>query len=255
MLSLTGVSKRYDGGHLAVDGVDLIVGEHEIVSLVGTSGCGKSTLLRCIAGLEAPTGGTIELDRRPVRGPTARVAMLFQEPRLMPWLNVRENVRLALSGIPKAEQNARIDAALEDVGLSDAADAWPKQLSGGMAQRASLARALVAQPSVLLLDEPFGALDSFTKTRLQDHLLGLWTRARFTLVFVTHDVEEAAVLADRIVVIRDQPGRVHSEIPVHAPRPRRRGSSEIRAVMDRTVAALDLSDTAGVAGPALETTT
>jgi sulfonate transport system ATP-binding protein len=244
MLTLKSVSKRYDGGHLAIDGIDLTIGEHEIVSLVGTSGCGKSTILRCIAGLESPTRGAIALDGQAVAGPTPEVAMLFQEPRLMPWLTVRENVRLALGGLSRAEQDSRIAAALADVGLSDAVDAWPKQLSGGMAQRAALSRALVARPSILLLDEPFAALDSFTKAKLQEHLLSLWTGARFTLVFVTHDVEEAAVLSDRIVVIRGQPGEVHSEIPVGIPRPRARTSAEIRAVMDRTVAALDLSQAA-----------
>src|SRR5690606_7128081 len=143
-----------------------------------------------------------------------------------PWLSVRENVRLALIGLPRRTQDERIDAALEQVGLSDFIDALPRELSGGMAQRTALARALVRRPAILLLDEPFSALDSFTKLKLQDHLVSLWERSRFTLIMVTHDVEEAAVLADRIVVMRGQPGRIHAQIPVGLPRPRRRTTVE-----------------------------
>ena len=242
MLTIEKLSKRYPGGHLAVQDVSLTIGAHEIVSLVGTSGCGKSTILRCAAGLEPVTQGHIAIDGTSVAGPTGAVAMLFQEPRLMPWLSVRDNVRLALRDLPKREQDARIDAALADVGLTHAADFWPKHLSGGMAQRAALSRALVARPSILLLDEPFGALDSFTKAKLQDHLLQLWARSRFTLVFVTHDVEEAAVLSDRIVVIRGQPGTVHQEITVDAPRPRDRNAEAVRRTVSQVIGALDLSD-------------
>jgi sulfonate transport system ATP-binding protein len=244
MLRISSLDMRFpgaSGGFLALDGIDLEVGEHEVVALVGTSGCGKSTLLRIVSGLERPTGGEVRLERAVVDGPTSDVAMVFQEPRLMPWLSARENVRLALIGLPRRTQDERIDAALEQVGLSDFADALPRELSGGMAQRTALARALVRQPAILLLDEPFSALDSFTKLKLQDHLVSLWERSRFTLIMVTHDVEEAAVLADRIVVMRGQPGRIHEQIPVELPRPRVRTTVEIQQLKERINAALDLS--------------
>ncbi len=245
MLDITDLGKRFDGAagvaHQALDGVTLSVGQHEIVSLVGTSGSGKSTLLRLVSGLDTPTCGRIALDGRDVVGPTPEVGMVFQEPRLMPWLSVRENVRLALLDLPEAEQEARIAAALEEVGLTRFIDAYPRQLSGGMAQRTAIARALVRRPSFLLLDEPFSALDSFTRQKLQRHLLALWERARFTLVFVTHDVLEAVTLSDRILVMRGHPGRIHREVRVDLPRPRPRTAPQVRALEEEIVAALDLS--------------
>jgi len=244
-LEIAGLSKRFEnsGGvrHAALSGIDLAVGQREFVSLVGTSGCGKSTLLRIVSGLERPSSGQVRLERRPVTGPTPAIAMVFQEPRLMPWLTVRENVKLALIGLSRAEQNARINEALEKVGLSDFADALPRQLSGGMAQRAAIARALVRKPSLLLLDEPFSALDSFTRLKLQDHLSALWQDAGLTLVFVTHDVEEAVILSDRIIVMRGQPGRIHREIAIDLPRPRARMASEVQALKEEIIRALDLS--------------
>ncbi len=244
MLELAAIAKQFDDragvSHRALDGVSLSVGEHEIVALVGTSGCGKSTLLRIVAGLEAPSRGRVAIRGRPVTGPSPEVGMVFQEPRLMPWLSVRENVRLALLDLPRDEQERRIDAVLAQVGLSRFADALPRQLSGGMAQRAAIARALVRRPSVLLLDEPFSALDSFTRMKLQDHLLDLWAGARFTLIFVTHDVEEAVILADRVVVMR-HPGRVQRELPVALPRPRRRSGAEVQALKEEIVRELDLT--------------
>ncbi|HMA16617.1 MAG: ABC transporter ATP-binding protein [Bacteroidota bacterium] len=227
--------------HHALDGVSLTVGEHEIVSLVGTSGCGKSTLLRIVSGLDLPTSGRVTVDGRAVSGPTPEVGMVFQEPRLMPWLTVRENVRLNLLDLPRDEQEARIAGAIENVGLTPFIDAFPRQLSGGMAQRAAIARALVRRPSILLLDEPFSALDSFTRQKLQEHLLALWARSRFTLVFVTHDVLEAVMLSDRVLVMRGHPGRIQREIGIDLPRPRARTSPEVRALEEEIVAALDLS--------------
>jgi sulfonate transport system ATP-binding protein len=227
--------------HHALECVDLSVGQHEIVSLVGTSGCGKSTLLRIVSGLDLPTTGRVALDGRAVTGPTPEVGMIFQEPRLMPWLSVRENVRLAILDLPKAEQEARIVEAIEDVGLTKFIDAYPRQLSGGMAQRTAIARALVRRPSFLLLDEPFSALDSFTRQKLQQHLLDLWERSRFTMIFVTHDVLEAVQLSDRILVMRGHPGRIHRQIGVDLPRPRARTSPEVRALEEEIVGALDLS--------------
>jgi len=245
MLHVAQLTKRFESGagvaHTAIEGIDLLVGEHAIVSLVGTSGCGKSTLLRILSGLERPSAGTVTLDGRPVSGPTPEVGMVFQEPRLMPWLSVTENVRLALLDLHRAEQDRRIADALEQVGLTNFAAALPRQLSGGMAQRTAIARALVRRPSILLLDEPFSALDSFTRAQLQEHLVALWERARFTLVFVTHDVAEAVLLSDRVVVMRGNPGRVHAEIDVDLPRPRRRTAPEVRALEERVTLALDLS--------------
>ena len=245
MLEISCLGKTFDASagvaHKALEGVTLTVGQHEIVSLVGTSGSGKSTLLRIVSGLETPTSGAVSLDGRRVEGPTPEVGMVFQESRLMPWLSVRENVRLALLDLAKPEQDMRIDEALEDVGLVDFAEALPRQLSGGMAQRTAIARALVRRPSFLLLDEPFSALDSFTRQKLQQHLLALWERSRFTLVFVTHDVLEAVTLSDRILVMRGHPGRIHREIHVDLPRPRARTAPEVRGLEEEIVAALDLS--------------
>lgn len=245
MLEIASVTKAFaDAGGAArhaLDAVSLDVGDQEIVSLVGTSGCGKSTLLRIVAGLERPSQGTVSLAGRRVGGPTADVAMVFQEPRLMPWLSVRENVRLALLDLPAREQDVRIREALGKVGLAEFSDALPRQLSGGMAQRVAIARALVRRPSILLLDEPFSALDSFTRLRLQDHLIRLWEDDRFTLVFVTHDVEEAIALSDRVIVMRGQPGRIYREIAVDLPRPRARTSVAVQTFKEEIIQALDLS--------------
>ena len=197
--------------------------------------------MRIVSGLERPSEGAIRLDRRPVSGPTSDVAMVFQDPRLMPWLNVRDNIRLALLKLPRDEQDARIDAALAKVGLTAFAAALPRQLSGGMAQRAALARALVRMPSVLLLDEPFSALDAFMRMKLQDHLGELWRDEKFTVLFVTHDVEEAVILSDRVVVMRGAPGRVDRELVIDLPRPRVRTSAGVQAFSEEIIGALRLS--------------
>lgn len=245
MLTIADVGKAFvdDAGlnHKAIEQIDLQVDEHEIIALVGTSGCGKSTLLRIVSGLEQPSSGKVLLQGQAVTGPSADIAMVFQEPRLMPWLSVHENIRLVLLDLPQAEQQSRIDDALAKVGLSAFRDALPRQLSGGMAQRAAIARALVRQPGILLLDEPFSALDNFTRAGLQRHLLELWQSARFTLIFVTHDIEEAVVLADRIVILRGTPGRVHQELQVELPHPRSRTDTELLKIKNQVVAALDLS--------------
>lgn len=244
MLEIAGVSKRFTGQgleHTALQEVELSVGEGEILSLVGTSGCGKSTLLRLLCGLERPSDGQVLLHGQAVTGPSPEVGMVFQEPRLMPWLTVAENVRLALLDLPREEQEERIARVLEKVGLAAFAQALPRQLSGGMAQRVALARALVRRPSVLLLDEPFSALDSFTRLKLQDHLAELWAQERFTLILVTHDVEEAVILSDRVVVLRGHPGRIHRIFEVELPRPRRRSATEVQLLKEEVIDALDLS--------------
>lgn len=244
MLEIAGVSKRFTGQgleHTALQEVELSVGEGEILSLVGTSGCGKSTLLRLLCGLERPSDGQVLLHGQAVTGPSPEVGMVFQEPRLMPWLTVAENVRLALLDLPREEQEERIARVLEKVGLAAFAQALPRQLSGGMALRVALARALVRRPSVLLLDEPFSALDSFTRLKLQDHLAELWAQERFTLILVTHDVEEAVILSDRVVVLRGHPGRIHRIFEVELPRPRRRSAAEVQLLKEEVIDALDLS--------------
>ncbi len=234
MLDVQAVERRFTGRGpdpvTALGGVDLTIGEHEIVALIGASGCGKSTLLRILSGLDRPSGGQVALDGCGLVGPTPEIAMVFQEPRLMPWLTVRENIRLALLDLTRADQDARIAEVLERVGLGDAAGLWPRQLSGGMAQRVAIARALARRPAILLMDEPFSALDAFTKASLQDHVLDLWRDARFTLVLVTHDLEEAAYLADRVVVMKPGPGRIAAEVPVALAHRRDRTGPDLLAV-------------------------
>jgi sulfonate transport system ATP-binding protein len=245
MLQISGLTKRFDDDaglrHVALDRIDLAVGEHDAVALVGTSGCGKTTLLRIVSGLERASEGRLTLRGDPVTGPRRDVGVVFQEPRLMPWLTVRKNVRLALLHLTSAAQDAAIVDLLRDVGLADFAEALPRQLSGGMAQRVAIARALARKPSVLLLDEPFSALDSFTRVKLQDHLGTLWEKSRFTLILVTHDIDEAITLSDRIIVMRGQPGRIYMELPVDLPRPRRRTAPQFQAMKEEVMRALDLS--------------
>jgi sulfonate transport system ATP-binding protein len=241
MLTLEHVGKTYANGVHALEGVNFSVGPGEIVAIVGGSGCGKSTLLRAISGLDTPSQGRVLLDGEQVTEPHEKIGMIFQEPRLLPWLTVAGNVGFGLEDRPKPERNARVAEALTRVGLSDKALMWPRELSGGQAQRVAIARALVPRPEVLLLDEPFSALDAFTRVDLQDHLLGLWVDTRPTLILVTHDVDEAVVLADRIMVMRPRPGRIFDEIQADLPRPRDRQSSAFDRVRRHVMAALDRS--------------
>jgi sulfonate transport system ATP-binding protein len=241
MLTLECVGKTYPSGVRAIDAISLDVDPGEIVAVIGGSGCGKSTLLRAICGLDAPTQGAVMLDGAAIAGPHDRIGMIFQEPRLLPWLCVADNVGFGIEHRSKVERGERVSVALERVGLSDKAQVWPRELSGGQAQRVAIARALVPRPQVLLLDEPFSALDAFTRADLQDHLLALWADSRPTLIVVTHDVDEAIVLADRIVVMRPRPGRIADDIAVDLPRPRDRQSAAFDAVARRVLAALDRS--------------
>lgn len=222
MLTVENLSKRYPNGLLALSGIELRVRPGEILGVVGGSGCGKSTLLRVLSGLEPPTAGRVTLNGTDIASPREEIGFVFQEPRLMPWLSIRDNVAFGIRHLPKAEQAARVDEALQRVGLADFARCWPRELSGGMAQRAALARALVGRPSVLLLDEPFSALDALTRYDLQDHLLELWSYERPTMVLVTHDIEEALVLSDRVVVMQPGPGRIQTVATPALPRPRER---------------------------------
>ncbi|WP_458084326.1 ABC transporter ATP-binding protein [Streptomyces malaysiensis] len=206
----------------ALGQVSLDIGDREFVAVVGPSGCGKSTLLSMVAGLVEPTSGTVTVDGAPVAGPGPDRGVIFQQYALFPWLTVRGNVEfgLKLAHVPAAERRRHADHAIELVGLADFADALPKTLSGGMKQRCAIARAYAVDPEVLLMDEPFGALDALTRVQLQDQLLDTWTQERRTVLFITHDVDEAVYLAGRVVVMAARPGRIHRVIEVDLPYPR-----------------------------------
>ncbi len=210
-IRLRGLAKAYDGRGRVLGPIDLDVRRGEFVSLLGPSGCGKSTALRIIAGLAAPTSGEVDVGGR-------AIGFVFQEPTLMPWASARDNVRLPLTlkGEPRHDADRRADAALARVGLGEFAGAFPRELSGGMKMRVSLARALVTEPDVLLLDEPFAALDEITRFRLNDDLLALWRGLGKTVVFVTHSVFESVYLSQRVVVMTARPGRIHADIPIDA---------------------------------------
>lgn len=228
MLQIERVSKQFPDGHEVLGQISLAVAEGEIVAVIGASGCGKSTLLRLVAGLEHSTDGTIVLDGTPLRGSSPSVGVVFQEPRLMPWLKLVDNVAFGLSrDLPRQERRRLALAALTRVGLARFAAALPKTLSGGMAQRAAIARALVTRPPVLLLDEPFSAVDALTRQALQEELLRLWSEDRPTMLLVTHDLDEALYLADRVVVLGGSPGRIQLDLAVPLPRPRPRDGAAL----------------------------
>ncbi|GLH78051.1 nitrate/sulfonate/bicarbonate ABC transporter ATP-binding protein [Bradyrhizobium sp. SSBR45G] len=241
MLQLTSVTKVYPNGVHALERFSAEIQLGEIIAIIGGSGCGKSTLLRAVAGLDRASAGTVTLDGETITAPHPKVGIIFQEPRLLPWLTVADNIGFGLSELPAAERRERVARALDRVGLADKAKVWPRELSGGQAQRVAIARALVAQPEVLLLDEPFSALDAFTRKDLQDHLLDLWADTRPTLVLVTHDVEEAVVLADRVLVMRPHPGRLFEEITINLSRPRDRNAPLFDQFKRHVLTALDRS--------------
>ena len=225
LVSVKGVSKQFSNGTLAVRGVDLDLADGEFVSLLGPSGCGKSTLLRMIAGLGEPSVGTIEWPTAPhdSRGRAEPdLGFVFQDPTLMPWATALKNVMLpmTLAGVSKPDAEARAAEMLALVGLKGFEASYPRELSGGMKMRVSIARALVTKPKILLMDEPFAALDEITRHKLNDDLLGLWERNRFTAVFVTHSVFESVYLSQRIVVMAARPGRVMADLRVDAAYPR-----------------------------------
>ncbi len=243
-LVLSHVGKIFDAGagaFAAVQDVSLEIEAGAFVAIVGASGCGKSTLLRMIAGLERPDSGEIRAGGRVVTGTGLDRGLVFQEARLLPWLTAEQNVALALRNAPMdAARKGRLVAEhLDLVGLAAFARATPGQLSGGMAQRVAIARGLVARPGILLLDEPFGALDALTRLRMQAELERIWRAERTTMLLVTHDVEEAVVLADRIVVMSPRPGRISAIEAVPSGRPRDRGAPELVALRKRLLGALD----------------
>ncbi|WP_341315548.1 ABC transporter ATP-binding protein [Paraburkholderia sp. IMGN_8] len=222
LLSVQRVDKRYPNGTVALEDVRLAIGPGEFISLLGPSGCGKSTLLKMFAGIETPTHGHMRWWGQPfdtVGSKGRRMSMVFQEATLMPWATVADNVRLPLdlAHVSRHEADARVAEALEGVGLAKFGKVLPRELSGGMQMRVSLARALVTEPDLLLLDEPFGALDEFTRNRLDSDLRALWQRRGMTVVFVTHSIYEAVYLSSRVVVMQARPGRVIAEVPIDAP--------------------------------------
>ena len=221
-VQLRGVQKSYDGRQAVIHGIDLDIRDGEFVVFVGPSGCGKSTLLELCAGLEPISGGAIRLDGEPVVGPNAKVVMVFQEHSLFPWLTVEDNVifGLRMKGMGIDERWRRGREVLERVKLVKFAKHYPHQLSGGMRQRVAIARALVGQPEFILMDEPFAALDFQTRVLMQQFLLEIWSGFRSTILFVTHQIDEAVLLADRVVVMSAAPGRVLEEVRIDLPRPR-----------------------------------
>lgn len=245
--NLSASFRGYLGDLSALADVSFDVEYGEFVCLLGPSGCGKSTLLRIVAGLLQPTHGEVRLEGHPQRQPQKRVGLVFQQPTLLPWRTVRENVALPLEMEERtpAEIAARTTKLLALVGLSGFEQEYPLHLSGGMAQRAALARALAQNPEVLLLDEPFGALDALTRERMAAELLRIWQRDRRTVLMVTHSVEEAALLADRVVVLTSRPGHVAGIVPVNLPRPRSPAllsTSELQAVARQLRKTLRLGD-------------
>jgi NitT/TauT family transport system ATP-binding protein len=220
-VSLRGVTKTYDSGVVALGPIDLEVRKSEFVSLLGPSGCGKSTALRLIAGLSAPTSGAVRVAHHGAQAGRS-IGFVFQEPTLMPWTSVRENVRLPLklAHVPREHADARVGEALAQVGLAEFADAYPRELSGGMKMRVSLARALVTDPDILLMDEPFAALDEITRFKLNNDLLALWRNLRKTVIFVTHSVFESVYLSQRVIVMTPRPGRIAAEFRIDAAEPR-----------------------------------
>jgi sulfonate transport system ATP-binding protein len=239
MLALERLSKTYADGTRALQDISLEIAPGEIVALIGGSGCGKTTLLRLLAGLDRATSGAIRLDGDEISEPHPAVGVIFQEPRLLPWLTIADNAGFGLDGAGRAEKRDRVAHALEKVGLAEHAGRWPRELSGGQQQRVAIARALVTRPKVLLMDEPFSALDAFTRASLHEHLLGLWEETRPTVLIVTHDVAEAVTLADRAVVMRPKPGRIFDEVALRLSRPRDRASTIFEIASRRVLAALD----------------
>ena len=232
--------KRFVGRHVLHE-LALSLAAGEIVSVVGASGCGKSTLLRLIAGLDVDYSGVIELNGQPHRSPTREIGFIFQEPRLFPWCTVADNVAFDAGGVRAggAEVERRVEALLAEVGLAGRGGALPKQLSGGQAQRVALARGLFGQPRVLLLDEPFSAVDAFTRMRLQDALTTVVAHHGIAALLVTHDIDEAVHLSDRIIVMEADPGRIRAEIDVPLLRPRERAQGAQAALRRRVLEALE----------------
>jgi NitT/TauT family transport system ATP-binding protein len=235
-LVLRNVTRTYDaenGSREALENINLEVKPREFLCIVGPSGCGKTTLLRMIAGLDYPTSGEIILDGTPVEGPSPDRGMVFQEFSLFPWRTVLKNVEFGLRIQGKRDIKRTAEHYIELVGLTGFEHSYPFQLSGGMKQRVAIARALATEPAILLMDEPFGSVDAQTRNVLQEELLEIWKRTKKTILFVTHSVDEAVYLADRVVVISSRPGRILEILPVDIERPRKRTSWEVNALREQ----------------------
>jgi NitT/TauT family transport system ATP-binding protein len=244
VLTVKDICKKYEAddgdGLQALQNIDIEVKDKEFVCIIGPSGCGKTTLLRIIAGLEKADSGYVTLNNKPILTPGPDRGMVFQEYSLFPWRTVLKNITfsLELKKIPKAERNKIAREYLELVGLEKFADSYPHELSGGMKQRVAIARALVNDPKVLLMDEPFGAVDAQTRNRLQQELLKIWEKEQKTIMFITHSVDEAVFLADRVVVFTARPGKINEIIDIDLPRPRDRTSLEANIVRERLLSSL-----------------
>jgi ABC-type nitrate/sulfonate/bicarbonate transport system ATPase subunit len=238
-------SDNSSGSTHALDSVSLSVDAGELVSIIGPSGCGKSTLLRLIAGLDAPQSGELWVGSEPINAPSAERGLVFQDPNLFPWLTVRHNIEAGLvaRGVLQ-QQRHEVEAFMRLVGLETFAKAYPHHLSGGMAQRVALARALINHPKVLLLDEPLGALDAFTRMRMQDEVLRLWEARGTTMLLVTHDIDEAIYMSDRIVLMTPRPGRIEHTLAIDLPRPRQRNSAQFLRLRGEILELLHLAGNA-----------
>lgn len=246
LLSIKKLNKSFqrDQNNLTVlDGIHLDIEQGEFISIVGSSGCGKSTLLRLIAGLDPDYQGEILLNKIPIQGTDLKRGLIFQEHRLLPWLTVSENIHLALEEtvLSHSEKNARVKEHIEIVGLTGFENAYPHELSGGMAQRVAIARGLVNKPDILLLDEPFGALDAMTRSHLQAELQRIWQHEKITMILVTHDIEEAVYLGDRVIVMSARPGKIKEIIPISLSHPRHKDSESLFNFRNQALHLLDHS--------------
>jgi sulfonate transport system ATP-binding protein len=240
-LAIEGLSKTYADGTEALRDMHIVARSGDIVAILGGSGCGKTTLLRLTAGLDRPSAGTIAIDGQPIEGTHPAISAVFQEPRLLPWLTVARNIAFGGRRITGPERQRRVANLLERIGLAGYGGRWPKDLSGGQQQRVAIARALIGRPEILLLDEPFSALDGFTRGSLHELLLDLWRELRPTILIVTHDVDEAVFLADRVVLMRPRPGRVHETMTIGLPRPRNKLASEYDIARRNVLRGIDRS--------------
>ncbi|MED0714946.1 MAG: ABC transporter ATP-binding protein [Bacillaceae bacterium] len=235
-IKITNLSKSFNQGKNTLnvlDDINLEVQEGEFLAIVGSSGCGKSTLLRIIAGLDSSFEGTIAIDNQNIKGIRADIGMVFQDHRLFPWMTVKQNIAFGLEKVPASEREKLVNEYIELVGLKGFEKARPGELSGGMSQRVALARTLVKKPSIILLDEPFGALDALTRIQMQYEILRIREQANVTMILVTHDIDEAVLLGDRVIVMSKKPGRIQKTIPVYLSRPRDRNSRDFVKIREK----------------------
>jgi len=238
MLQIENLSKIYANGTQALKRISLIIEAGSFVVITGESGCGKTTLLRLLAGLDQASSGTIRINGEAISGTHPSIGVVFQEPRLLPWLSVAGNAGFGLTQKDANTRNTQIHAALTRVGLPNHAKRWPRELSGGQQQRAAIARALIAKPGILLLDEPFSALDALTRADLQDQLLSIWRESRITIVMITHDVEEALLLADRVIVLRAHEDHIAADLALDLEYPRQRADARFEAARQQLLTAI-----------------